>query len=272
MSTKLSAKITEEKKISAGAELLYALRCRIKFHQALGIDEYPATADLDQFLKRGDRKTGTLPAAKTAIRQGESSSIPGEDSRQDEEKIVHLRQEIQSCTRCHLYQNRLGCVAGSGKHTSTLMVVGDWSQQARVFSQKLLFGPEEDVMLWKMMEAIKLDPTIVYVTNCLKCCPADGILPDRASEKTCFSFLEREIALVRPQIICAMGEIATRQLTGSSEPLARVRGKFTKYRYQSEREIVVIPTYHPRFLLQNKEMKRATWLDLQAVEKRLRLR
>ena len=265
----MSAKIPDKKKREACAHLLSALRGQIKLHQALGIDEYPATPDLARFMELTARQPGTPAGVMTSAQQGPTLSMPEGSGGKDEATLVFLRQEMMSCRLCRLHEARLGTVVGSGNLTCDLMVVGDWSQQKKTgYSQEVLFGPEEDVMFWKMMAAIKLAPEAVYVTNSLKCCPGEGVLPDRTCE-TCFSFLEREIALVRPRVICAMGEVAARLLTGSAEPLARLRGKFARYRYQSGHDIAVIPTYHPRFLLQNKEMKRAAWLDLQAVEKLL---
>jgi DNA polymerase len=264
----LSSKNGEEKKRSGPAQIMSALRSQMKLHLALGIKEYPAGADLDRFLESAERKTGGPPAGVPPVPQPGFPDMPAMTTREKEEKLDLLRREMRSCTRCHLYQGRLGSVVGTAVQSCRLMVVGDWSlQEKESYSEEILFGPKEDAMLWKMMQAIHLSPETVYVTNCLKCCPGEGILPDSACEKSCFSFLEREIGLLKPGVICAMGALAARILTGSLEPLSRLRGKFSSYRFAPG--IMVMPTYHPRFLLQNTEMKRATWLDLQAVAKRL---
>jgi len=147
------------------------------------------------------------------------------------------------------------------------MVVGDWSAQDDGFTGEILFGPEEDLMLGKMMEAIGLKPEEVYVTNCIKCCPAGGREPDSACATACFSFVCREIAALGPPVICAMGDLAAGMLTGRKEPLIRLRGRFTGCRHASS--TVVMPTFHPRLLLRNPEMKKAVWSDLQAIRRRL---
>jgi DNA polymerase len=149
------------------------------------------------------------------------------------------------------------------------MVVGDWPVAGQGSTPSLLMGPEEDVMLEKMMAAIGLSPEQYCVTNVLKCCPAAGQEVAPAWGQTCASFLQREIGIIRPAIICAMGEIAARALLGGAEPLLRLRGRFTPCRYQDDPPIPVMPTFHPRFLLANPEMKMAAWKDLQAVQRRL---
>ena len=149
------------------------------------------------------------------------------------------------------------------------MVIGDWSLQEGGCRREVLFGREEDVMLHKMIAAINLVPEDVYVTNCIKCCPGEGGIFDRECEQSCYSFLNREISTVNPEVICAMGEAAARMLTGSRDMLVRIRGKFFPYCYHPSRSIAVMPTFHPRFLLRHPELKKATWTDLQAVMRRL---
>lgn len=246
-----------------GIDAVRHIRNLLRFHEALGIKEYPINSDMTRFLERTVRKPGvpSLPAAKeqkTAVTSKKGVNIE------------LLRQEMSSCTLCRLAENKLGTVQGTGDKDRRLMLVGDWSQQGKNdFNKDIVFGPEEDVMLWKMVAAIKLTREQVFVTNCIKCCPGEDTVPDPGCEKSCFSFLEREVAAVQPDVICAMGESAARIITGSNEPLTRMRGKFRGYRYEPAHKIVVMPTFHPRFLLKFPDMKKATWNDLQAIKRRL---
>ena len=180
-----------------------------------------------------------------------------------------LQKEVGQCTLCRLASGRQGTVPGRGSAGSDLMVVGDWSAREQGGDPEILFGPDEDIMLWKMMEAIGLVPDNVYVTNILKCCPGAGQVPDQECLESCFSYLVREIGAVRPRLICAMGDLAVRMLVGSQETLFRLRGRFAIYQYQATDPIPVMPTFHPRYLLHNPEMKKATWKDLQAIRRRL---
>ena len=246
------------------------LRQLLRFHQALGITEYPLNEDVQRFLQYT-----AAPSRKVAQNtSGTAAPGPAPLSREAEGPsgtaiLAALSLEVAQCTLCCLAASRLGTVPGSGPSRSHLMVIGDWSAQAQGCNAGILFGPDEDIMLWKMMEAIALPPEEVYVTNILKCCPGAGQVPDQECRESCLSYLVREIGAVRPRLICAMGDFAVKMLVGSTEPLFRLRGHFALYRYQSAEAIPVMPTFHPRYLLANPEMKKATWKDLQAIRQRL---
>jgi uracil-DNA glycosylase family 4 len=250
------------------AGTLQDLRQLLRFQQAMGIAEYPLNEDVRRFLKFTEVPAGKSVATRTTVARSALLSRP-EEALSGPAVLAALRQEVGQCTLCPLTSGRQGTVAGQGSAGSPLMVVGDWSSQEQGCSPEILFGPDEDGMLWKMMEAIALRPEEVYVTNILKCCPGAGQVPDHECRESCFSYLIREIGAVRPRLICAMGDLAVRMLVGSQEPLFRLRGRFTMYRYQATAVIPVMPTFHPRYLLRNPEMKKATWKDLQAIRRRL---
>ena len=117
------------------------------------------------------------------------------------------------------------------------------------------------------MAAIGLDRESVFVTNCIKCSLEETRQVDQESGRRCFPFLERELALLQPEVICTLGELATSLVLKNSTPLVRMRGRFHQYRYPHGSKARVMPTFHPRFLLQHPEMKRAAWMDLQAVQR-----
>ena len=240
-------------------DTLRTLRDTLRFHKAMGIEEYPNNHDVQRFMavvQRPEDKSSEQPGKVLK----ESLSLKG---------IDNLEDEIRACTLCQLSKNQLGRIPGKGKIGCRLLIVGDWSSQLGTFSSETLFGKEEDIMFWKMMDAISLTPDQVYVTNSLKCCPTDPGVIDEKCEESCFSFLVREVAAVNPQIICAMGDMPVRALMGRKDPLARLRGRFGNYRYQSGGNVMVMPTFHPRFLLQHQELKKATWNDLLTIKRQL---
>jgi uracil-DNA glycosylase family 4 len=250
----LSVKNSDDGPGLSGTGYIEALRSNLQLHAALGIDTYPLNQSLRRFFSLSGRRKESRGAGEINLQS----------------KLDLLREEIVGCSRCHFAQNKAGSIFGSGSPSSFLMIVGDRSWQTdEDFAGETLFGREEDVMLWNMMTAIDLNPEDVYVTNCLKCCPKGEVEPDWECGITCFSYLQHEISFVRPRIICAMGEIAAGLLTGRREPLARLRGKFMQYHNQGNTEILVIPTYHPRFLLRHQEMKKAAWFDLQAIRRKM---
>ncbi len=236
------------------------VRDLLRFHQQMGIESYPSTAELRNFLEKQPKPSfhrptnqSTVPAAQ--VRQ---PAVPSLDA---------VNTEIVECRQCGLADQRLGQILGRGGARPRLLVVGDWSGQD-VFSDELLFGRDEDAMLWKMMAAIGLSAEDVYVTNVIKCCPLDAP-PDTTCVSRCFAHLSREIAALKPSLVLAMGEIASGQLLATRAPLVRLRGRFHAYRYPDSAPAKVMPTFHPRFLLANPEMKKMVWMDLQMIQRQL---
>ncbi|WP_456388665.1 uracil-DNA glycosylase [Desulfolithobacter sp.] len=250
-----------------GTILLGEVRRLLRFHRQLGISRYPASDALRFFLHR-DRQPAVSGSAP--VHYGSSSA---RDTRQSPAEagplLAQLEKELARCTRCPLAKDRRGVVPGQGSHRPELVVVGDWSVQQEGFEAELIWGREEDAMFWKMMAAIGLDRESVYVTNTVKCCLAEAEVSP-ACEQACRVWLERELAAFTPRVICGMGESAVRALLNSNAPLARLRGRFGRSRMTRGRDIRIMPTYHPRFLLRHPEMKKAVWLDLQLIQKFLR--
>ncbi len=256
-------------------KILYDIRGVVRMHRLLGICGYQKTPGLKKFLQPANTPKSTGAVIKKYSRkkpdlQKKSAPI---SARQTTTELNHLREEISGCSRCSLSQQRQGIVTGSGNAGSRLMVIGDWSfQEEGNFEDTRLFGIGEDEMFWKMMTAINMTVKDIYLTNCLKCCPDTDITTNIENEQTCFPYLKREISALKPMVICCMGEMATRLLLGKNDPLVRLRGRFHAYRDESGGHGVVMPTFHPRFLLQHPEMKRAVWLDLQMIQQRLRVK
>ena len=293
MESRLSVKknTQDDKKVDPLAAVFLASQVRdlLRFHQTMGISGYPADNGLSDFLQSNIPVAGkTLPLpGGTKVRAAEVQTMPG--SRKNvfqtpappgakistpqvpppaAPSLKAIIEEINLCKACTLAEKRQGQVAGIGSTKPKLMVVGDWSQQNGVFSDEVLFGIEEDVMLWRMMEAIGLSGDEVYVTNGIKCCPVGGE-GEPVSGEHCFAHLGREIAVLKPGLILAMGELATHLLLGVAAPLVRLRGRFHPYRYPDSAPARVMPTFHPRFLLAHQEMKKMVWQDLQMIQRQL---
>lgn len=268
MRTPLSAKKNQQtrqsgtgKPVDPAALVLLSRQVRnlLRFHQQMGITNYPSTAGLRRFLEGRDKPS----AFKRPQKQ---SAVPAPPGRQAAvQSLDAVNKEVVECRKCGLADQRLGQILGRGGKQPKLVVVGDWSGQD-VFSDELLFGREEDVMLRKMMEAIGLAAEDIYVTNVIKCCPLETP-PDTSCARRCFAHLSREVAALKPRLILAMGEMAASRLLASSTPLVRLRGRFHAYRYPDSVSAKVMPTFHPRFLLANPEMKKMVWMDLQMIQR-----
>ena len=260
---------------AAVAELAAALQARLRAHRQAGIVSYPLTPALQRFLAAETTRKGqpesrmpTRPPVDIRAEGGARSTVP----RQTEGNLAALRADIVACRLCGLAQARQGQVLGKGEVSSGLMFLGDWSSQGEGFSDEILFGVKEDVMLWNMVLAMGLTQDAVHVTNAVQCCPPAGRTPDPESSRQCQQHLRRSIALMQPRIICAMGEVAAAAVLGHSESVFRLRGRFHEYVQGGEviAGLHVAVTFHPRVLLAQPDLKKAAWQDLQMIQRRLR--
>jgi DNA polymerase len=253
-----------------GLQLLQEVRSLLHFHRRLGITGYPFAPQFDAFLRK---KTETAPvvAGKGAVQQEaeRQRDVAPSPVTKDEAlgQLVRITDEIATCNRCPLANQRVAFSVGFGSAQPDLLVIGDWSTRQGEQQENLQFGPEEDAMLQKMMEAIGLQASQLYVTNCLKCIPQNPDTVDLQWAESCFFHLGRQVELLRPKVLLAMGDMATQVLLKTTQPLIRLRGRFYSYRLADGRSIELMPTLHPRFLLQYSEMKRAVWEDLQQVRR-----
>lgn len=250
--------------------LAHGLLDVLRYHQLMGIETYPLSSSLKQVLQPVarhavvDRIDADTPVqAAPELPQVSRISDKGDASVQ----LKLLQEEIMACQRCALSGVWQGIVPGSGQAGASLLVVGDYSQQEGEFCDTTLFGVEEDTMLWNMMRAIGLTPAEVYVTNVVKCCPRSTAQPADEDLRYCREHLLREIEVVQPKVLCAMGEMAAHALVDSQISSFRLRGTFHPYR--ENRALQVMVTLHPRLLLKNATMKKAVWQDLQQIQRLL---
>ena len=251
---------------AALAQLAYQTRNLLAFHLEFGISGYPAAPGLRNFLvnKEPAAAGSVSPMRRRPTAKGPAPvKVSGKSAARQLENIV---LELAECRNCESATRSV--VPGQGSSSPRLFVVGDCFM-GTADQKGLIWGLEEDELFWKMMAAIGLDQESVYVTNCIKCGRERDWQPDAEPGRRCFPFLERELLAIQPGLICTMGEIATGLLLNSRQPLVRMRGRFHKYRYPHGSRARVMPTFHPRFLIRHPEMKRATWMDLQAVQRQL---
>lgn len=175
---------------------------------------------------------------------------------------VPLRAAVQACTACALSTSRTQTVFGVGHPQADWMIVGEapGEQEDRLGEP---FVGRSGQLLDNMLSALGLARTDgpperqVYIANTLKCRPPGNRNPTPEELAKCEPFLVRQIALVRPKIILAMGRFAVQSLLRSSDPIGRLRGHV--HRYQG---VPLIVTYHPAYLLRNPEEKARAWDDL----------
>lgn len=179
-------------------------------------------------------------------------------------ELAALAGTAAGCTRCRLSEGRNKVVFGSGNPDADLMLIGE-GPGAEEDRQGLPFVGPAGELLTRIIQAIEMRREDVYIANVVKCRPPGNRDPEPDEAAACRGYLERQIELVRPRIIVALGRVAAQALLGNDSPIGRMRGQW----YQVK-GVPTMVTYHPAALLRNSALKRPTWEDMQQVRDRLR--
>lgn len=183
----------------------------------------------------------------------------GDENFQD--TLENVRADLGDCERCQLASGRKNIVFGEGNPRAKLVFVGEGPGYEED-QQGLPFVGPAGQLLTRIIEAIKLNRNQVYICNVIKCRPPGNRNPQPDEINTCFPFLERQIAAIKPDFIVALGTFAAQTLLGTPTPISRLRGRFHDYQ-----GIKVLPTYHPAYLLRNPDKKRDVWEDMKMLIK-----
>jgi DNA polymerase len=210
---------------------------------------------LDIFSRPGDGRSA--PARKN-IEKTIPCDLPCRDEGEmaGKNSLQELHETMRECLRCPLGEKRKNFVFGSGNPEADIMFVGE-APGADEDQQGLPFVGRAGQLLTKMIESIKLSRGEVFISNILKCRPPGNRDPLPSEIEKCEPILLRQIELIRPKIICALGRISGQTLLRTNATLGALRGKVHDYH-----GIKLIVTYHPAALLRNPQWKRPTWEDL----------
>jgi len=267
-----------------------ALAARLRFYRDLGLTEFyrrpvdPAL--LAQIAAEPEPSTQTQPPAAGGEQRpsqpnflGEEPAIPARkgfpappkvaDAVAPADRIAALqtiREDIGDCTRCALHKGRHNLVFADGDANARLMFVGE-GPGADEDAQGLPFVGRAGQLLNNMIAAMGLKREQVYIANVVKCRPPNNRTPDPGEANTCMQFLWRQIDVVRPQVLVALGATAATYLLGHRQPLAGLRGRIHAVRGSS-----LIVTYHPAYLLRDPRQKKEAWADLQIAMRELGLK
>jgi len=176
--------------------------------------------------------------------------------------LVAIRNDIGDCTRCKLHTlGRRQVVFGVGNPQADLMFVGE-APGADEDIQGEPFVGRAGQLLTKIIEAIGLSRGDVYIANVIKCRPPQNRNPEQDEVETCEPFLFKQIDVIQPKVIVALGTFAARGLLRTLDPISRLRGRVFEYRGAK-----LIPTFHPAYLLRNPASKREVWEDMKLVKR-----
>ncbi len=216
---------------------------------ALGFDEIPLAEDAQDLPPcqdgvAGDERSGEAPCRA--------------------ETLEEIEAELRDCRRCTLCQGRSNIVFGVGNPNARLVFVGE-APGREEDAQGVPFVGEAGRLLDRILFAMRLERSDVYICNVEKCRPPDNRDPRPEEIAACEPFLKRQLAAIRPEMIVALGKFASQTLLSDQAPISRLRGHWRQYQ-----GIPLLPTYHPAFLLRNPASKRDVWEDMKLVIKRLR--
>lgn len=180
--------------------------------------------------------------------------------------LAELSRQVASCERCPLHRTRTQTVFSDGSPSARLMFIGE-APGADEDAQGVPFVGRAGQLLTRMIEGgMGLSRQDVYIANVLKCRPPENRNPEPPEIASCRGYLEAQIALVRPEVIVALGKFAAQFLLETEEGIMKLRGRWGRWR-----GIPVMPTFHPSFLLRQPDRKRDAWADLLEVLKKLGL-
>lgn len=179
--------------------------------------------------------------------------------------LATIKEEVQVCTLCALHQTRTHTVFGVGNQNAEAMFIGE-APGANEDRQGEPFVGRAGMLLNAMLQAIGCKRTEVYIANILKCRPPNNRDPLASEVKLCTPYLQRQISLIQPKILIAVGRIAAQFLLNSMEPMSKLRGRFYQY---GKQQTPLLVTYHPAYLLRSPSEKSKAYADFLMIKKAL---
>lgn len=241
-----------------------ALRAHLEFYRDLGVDGISGdprwTARADSLPERlPNTLPNTLPERLPNALRESVQELPAGTT------LVTIRDDLGDCTRCKLHAlGRHQIVYGVGNPDADLMFVGE-APGADEDIQGEPFVGRAGQLLTKIIEAMGFTRKDVYIANVLKCRPPGNRNPEPDEVAQCQPFLFRQIETVQPKVMVALGTFAAQALLDTKDPISRLRGRAWPCRGR-----LLVPTFHPAFLLRSPDRKRDTWDDMKLVLRILR--
>ncbi len=201
-----------------------------------------------------------LPEPETLAAGGEAA---GEWCRSVPETLETIRADLGDCRRCKLCRERTQIVFGVGNPQARLVLVGEAPGREEDRRGEPFVG-EAGRLLDRILLAMGLQRSDVYICNVIKCRPPGNRDPEEDEVAACEPFLRRQLKVIAPEVILTLGRYAAQALLRDGSPVGRLRGNWRTYQ-----DIPLMPTYHPAYLLRNPEKKREVWEDVKQVVHRL---
>jgi len=293
--------------VTLDPELRRALADRIRFYNELGIYDFyrrdlaaPQPTEAAEMLVPGVygealQQEATQPELREAMSPRRATAVatpvveenmfevaaakPEQGVSDPVNALKVIREDLGDCTRCVLHkQGRKQIVFGVGNPKAELMFVGE-GPGADEDEQGEPFVGRAGQLLNNMIKAMGITRESVYIANIVKCRPPGNRTPEREECETCSPFLMRQIAVIKPKVVVALGAVAAKTLLAMNSSMAQLRGRFYDFKPAGVRSndpdwngCKLAVTYHPAFLLRDPRQKGEAWKDLQMVMKELGLK
>ncbi len=173
--------------------------------------------------------------------------------------LKQLRDAVLRCKKCLLCKSRINPVFGEGNPQARLVFVGEAPGREEDLQGRPFVGRAGE-LLTRIIKAMGLKRTDVYICNILKCRPPQNRNPQPSEILACQDYLRQQLEIINPQVICCLGKFACYVLLGQDLPITKLRGRFGDFC-----GIKVMPTFHPAYLLRNPSAKRLVWEDMQKI-------
>jgi len=275
-------------------ELRRTLADRIRFYNELGIYDFYRRESAESCVAVAKPEPQPELREEMSPRKSAAVAVPplAEEnifevlSPKPEQKIIDpvralrvIREDLGDCTRCVLHkQGRKQIVFGVGNPKAELMFIGE-GPGADEDEQGEPFVGRAGQLLNNMIKAMGITRESVYIANIVKCRPPGNRTPEREECETCSPFLMRQIAVIKPKVVVALGAVAAKTLLAMNSSMAQLRGRFYDFKPAGVRSndpnwqgCKLAVTYHPAFLLRDPRQKGEAWKDLQMVMKELGLK
>ena len=243
-----------------------ALTDRVRYYNDLGIYDFYRRAVTTEVSREGGNSA--VPASSSPIVEEEDlPKLKTKSTGVDPSSALRrIREDIGDCTRCRLHkQGRKQIVFGVGNPRAELMFIGE-APGADEDEQGEPFVGRAGQLLNNMIKAMGIRREDVYIANIIKCRPPGNRTPERDECETCSPFLMRQVEVIGPKAIVALGAVAAKTLLAINAPMSELRGRWYDFRGTK-----LAVTYHPAYLLRDARQKKEAWKDLQMVMKELGL-
>jgi len=246
--------------------LVASLRANLEWWRDTGIELVPVSPT----VVADTPESGTMSASgieQKRAREATRREQLVEPAVGDAATLPELRSAIGDCQRCKLAGHRTQIVFGVGNPQADLVFVGEAPGRDEDLRGEPFVGRAGQLLTEIITKGMKLRREDVYIANIIKCRPPQNRNPEPDEIASCEPFLIRQLALIQPTAIVALGTFAAQALLKTRTPITRLRGTWTDYQ-----GIPLMPTFHPAYLLRNPGDKRLVWQDIQQVMARLGLR